>query len=108
MGMSTHFPLKCFQKPAPEKITIESVFTEPILADAMAQGPTQYYTWIPIQAILLLADKPLNTLLYNVELSELLKPQTFQGHPCYRVAIYRNDGKGGFLDRCRNVCSTPF
>ena len=95
-GYVDPLPTQVFQKPAPEKITIESVFTEPILADAMAQGPTQYYTWIPIQAILLLADKPLNTLLYNVERSELLKPQTFQGHPCYRVAIYRNDGKGVF------------
>lgn len=62
----------------------------------MAQGPTHYYTWIPIQAVLLLANDPLKTLLYNVERMELLVPVSFEGRKCYRVKIHRHDGSAVF------------
>lgn len=90
------FPKQILKKPAPEKISIEAIFSEPILADAMAQGPTRYYTWIPIQAVLLLADDPLKTLLYNVERMELLESVAFEGRKCYRVRIHRHDGSAIF------------
>ena len=87
------------ERPAPANLTIGNLYPEPLLTDAMAQGLSQYYTWLPIQEILLFADKPLNTLLFDVNDKDgirLLEPGTIENQTYYRVSIRRSDGEGVF------------
>ncbi len=92
----TQLPGQVVEVDAPKTATIGTLFGDPILADAIAQGPTQTFSWIPIQAILTLANDPLKTLLYQVTELKTLDPAEVEGQRCDRVEITRPDGKGVF------------
>lgn len=97
-------PNRVLEVPSPETLKIDSIFAHGILADRMAQGPTQEYTWLPLQVILLLADDPLKTLLYQATEVQLLPPEPIEEQLCDRVEITRPDGKGVFwIDRETHV-----
>jgi thiol-disulfide isomerase/thioredoxin len=80
---------------APAELGVESIYGNAQVADAMA-GPTQGFSWLPVQLILLLADDPLKTLLYGAKEPELLQPAAIGEDSCYRVQIRRDDGTGTF------------
>ncbi|MCX7424923.1 MAG: redoxin domain-containing protein [Planctomycetia bacterium] len=89
-------PNQVLEVPAPAKVDIGSIFASGILADSMAQGPTREFSWVPLQAVLLMADDPLKTLLHQVTQIRLLPPEKIDERPCDRVEIARPDGKGVF------------
>ncbi|MHC4399875.1 MAG: TlpA family protein disulfide reductase [Planctomycetota bacterium] len=84
------------QKEAPAEVTIESIYPDHLLGDAMAVGPTRDFSWLPLQLILLMADDPLNTLLYQSEEPALLEPAALGDKWCHRAEIRREDGTGVF------------
>lgn len=84
------------QRDAPAEINIESLYPNHNLADAMAMGPTQSLSWLPVQLILLFANDPLKTLLHASEEPELLGPSKIQEHDCHRVQVRREEGMGVF------------
>ena len=90
-----NLPNQVLQRDAPAQVTIESIYSDPKLADAMT-GPTETFSWLPVQLILLLADDPLKTLLYGAEEPGLLGPEAIGQNPCYRVRIQRGDGPAVF------------
>ena len=89
-------PNQVLEVPAPPKLTLESIFSNSILADSMAQGPTQEFSWVPLQAVLLMADDPLKTLLHQATHTRLLPPEKIDEQPCDRVEVTRPDGVGVF------------
>ncbi|MBN2024802.1 MAG: redoxin domain-containing protein [Pirellulales bacterium] len=95
-GFSASAPQRVLRRPAPQPLTIPSIFSEAILADSMAQGPTADYFWVPAQVVLLLADDPLKTLLHRAARVELLDPGTVEGRTCHRVQVSRPEGKSVF------------
>ena len=80
---------------APAEITIESLYPSHVLADAMIRRPTQQFSWLPLQLILLLADDPLKTLLHQAAEPEIVEPGKIGEHDCHRIRIRRPDGVGG-------------
>lgn len=84
------------QLPAPAELTVESIYPDHILADSFAQGPTQTFSWLPLQLVLLLADDPLKTFLFQAEEPELLSSEKIEQDTCYRVRIKRADGTAVF------------
>ncbi|MBN1591323.1 MAG: redoxin domain-containing protein [Pirellulales bacterium] len=99
-GFATSMPGMVLERPAPPLLSLETLLGDVALATSMAQGPTSVYSWLPIQTILLMADDPLNTLLYQVSDTRLLKPAKIDDYDCHRIEITRPDGKGVFwIDR---------
>ncbi|GAB6166648.1 hypothetical protein JCM19992_26480 [Thermostilla marina] len=78
--------------PAPPEITLESLFDDPMLGQGLMMGPTQAVSWLPPPLVLMLADDPLKTLLYQSDEPKLLPPGTLEDHFCNRVQIDRPDG----------------
>jgi outer membrane lipoprotein-sorting protein len=89
-------PGQILRHPAPEVITVESIYSDHFLAGAMMRMPAQTFSWLPLQALLLLADDPLKTLLYENEELSLLDAENFDERPCYRVQIFGPRGRGVF------------
>ena len=87
-----HIPGQIVERKAPARITPAEIFSDAMLMDAITQGPTMGVSWLPVQALLLLADDPLKTLLYGVQKTESLAPTPLNGNLCDRVAITRADG----------------
>ncbi len=85
-------PNQVLKVPAPEKIEIATIFADNVLADAMANGPTQNFAWVPLQMILLYCHEPLNTLLFEAEETRFLQPARIEGHKCRRIQVRRHDG----------------
>jgi thiol-disulfide isomerase/thioredoxin/outer membrane lipoprotein-sorting protein len=93
-------PNQVLEKPSPEKLSIAELFADKDLASALSTGPTRVYSWVPIQALLLLTDDPLKTLLYQADKPYLLRPEKIGPAACDRVAVTRPDGQVVFwLDR---------
>ena len=86
-------PAQVLEKPSPEKLSLVELFGDKDLASAFSTGPTQVYSWVPVQALLLLAEDPLKTLLFQSEKPHLLDPGKIGPNACDRVAVVRPDGE---------------
>ncbi|HBO42471.1 MAG TPA: hypothetical protein DD670_00735, partial [Planctomycetaceae bacterium] len=95
-GFSAMLPGVVLEQPAPPILGIDTLLGDVVLANALADGPTQTYTWLPIQVVLLLADDSLKTLLFNAEPPLLLEPAKIDVYDCHRIAITRPDGRSVF------------
>jgi len=84
------------QRDAPAEITLESLSFNHSLADALARGPTQMFSFLPPQLILLLSDDPLKTLLYESSDPVLIESAKIDEHECHRVEFKRKEGTGVF------------
>jgi peroxiredoxin len=103
-GAMENVPDQVLRRKAPAEVTVESIYPDPNLADALAMGPTQNFSWLPVQLILLLADDPLKTLLYQSKEPELLEPARIGQAECHRVRVQRQDGASIFwIDRDSHV-----
>ena len=72
-------PGQIVERKAPARITPAEIFSDAMLMDAITQGPTMGVSWLPVQALLLLADDPLKTLLYGAQKTESLTPTPLNG-----------------------------
>ena len=77
---------------APAEVDIATIFADNVLAESMANGPTQRFAWVPLQMLLLSADDPLNTLLFEAKETRLLEPTEIEGNKCLKVQVRRSDG----------------
>ncbi len=84
------------QIPAPEAVTTQTVLPNSVFARAIAEMPTNTFSWLPIQVVLLLADDPLKTLLYQSHEITLLSDAPIDGRPCHRVQTVSPQGRGVF------------
>ena len=92
------------QRPAPEAITPETVLADGIFAKSISEMPTNTFSWLPIQVVLLLADDPLKTLLYQSEELTLLNDAPIEGQLCHRVQSTGQRGRGVFwIDKQTHV-----
>ena len=80
-------PGQVVAKQAPHKLTIDSVYTDPILAGVLNRGVGAWRL-----LILLLEDDPLKALLQKAEGTTLAKSGTIAGRDCYRVEVKRAYG----------------
>ncbi len=85
-------PNQVLKVPAPEKVDIATIFAGSVLADAMANGPTQNFAWVPLQMILLYSPHPLKTLLFEAKEIRFLQPAEIEGRKCRRIQVRRSDG----------------
>jgi thiol-disulfide isomerase/thioredoxin/outer membrane lipoprotein-sorting protein len=81
------------QRSAPDQITLSSLLVDDLLTAALAQPSTQVYCLVPVQALLLLADDPLKTLLHDARDVKLVSSAAIDNATCYRVEVTRPDGK---------------
>ena len=84
------------QRPAPEVITPEAVLADGIFSRAISEVPTNSFSWIPVQTVLLMADDPLKTLLYQTNEIAILNDATIDEHPCHRVQTTGPRGRSVF------------
>lgn len=91
-GYVPFLPGQVLKVPAPQAITLETLFSDMVLANALMQGPGQVYTLVPPPLILLVADDPLKTLLYRAKPPELIPPGTIGNSTCDRIRLSRSDG----------------
>lgn len=97
-------PNQVLVQDAKAELKLDWLLRDQGLAVAMSNGFTQPFSWVPIQAILLLADDPLKTLLHDAEKPELLEPGKIGTHACHRVQARRSDGKVVFwVDQSTSV-----
>jgi thiol-disulfide isomerase/thioredoxin len=75
---------------APAKLTIGTVYSDPILTNVMVGGMAGGSP----QVGLLLADDPLKEILAGAEEPVLLEPAKIGAFPCHRIEIKRTEGKG--------------
>ncbi len=87
-------PDQVLRREAPAEVTVASIYPERNLVSALASGPTQVFTWLPVQLVLLLADDPLKTLLHQSEEPAMLRPDKIGQRECYRVQYRREEGTG--------------
>lgn len=90
-------PNQVVKRAAPPQITIRTLFEDEMLGSAISgaatQAPTQSFSWVPIQLLLLLAEDPLKTLLYRSAEPVFLEPAKIDQYECFRVELGRPDGK---------------
>ncbi len=67
-----------------------------IFAKAVAEIPTNSFSWLPVQMILMLAEEPLKTLLYQSSEIAVLNDASIEGHSCHRVQIMGRRGRSVF------------
>jgi len=86
--------------PAPEKWTLDVLFKDVYLDEAMNLVFPKDIVAFPPQVVLLFADDPLKTFLPEGAVAELLAPQPVNGRPCDCVQITHRDKKRIFrIDR---------
>ncbi len=90
-------PNQVVKRAAPPQITIRTLFEDELLGSAISgaatQAPTQSFSWVPVQLLLLLAEDPLKTLLYRSAEPVFLEPAKIDQYECFRVELARPDGK---------------
>lgn len=90
-------PNQVVKRPAPPQVTIRTLFEDEMLGSAISgaatQAPTQSFSWVPVQLLLLLAHDPLKTLLHRSAEPVFLEPAKIDQYECYRVELARPDGK---------------
>ncbi len=91
-AFAVNLPNQLIKRPAPEQLTIESLYFDLELANATTQGPTVEYCWLPLPLLLRFANDPLKTLLYRAEEPQLLEPARIEQWTCDRVSAKRYDG----------------
>ncbi|HUT89135.1 MAG TPA: redoxin domain-containing protein [Thermoguttaceae bacterium] len=94
-GAARNMPDQVLCLDAPPEITIESLYPNHVVADAMIREPTRTFSWLPVQLILLLADDPLKTLLHESAEPQTIEPGMVGERACHRIRIQRPDGVGG-------------
>lgn len=93
-------PNQVLRLPAPPEWTLTELMRDTVLANGLMQGPTQGFSLIPPPLVLLLAQDPLKTLLYQAGPPELLPPGTLGSFTCDRIRVTRPDGNAVFwIDR---------
>ncbi|WP_460183437.1 redoxin domain-containing protein [Thermopirellula anaerolimosa] len=93
-------PNQVLRLPAPAEWTLTALMQDTVLANGLMQGPTQGFSLVPPPLVLLLAEDPLKTLLYQAGPPELLPPGTLGSFTCDRVRVTRPDGNAVFwIDR---------
>ncbi len=85
-------PNYVLRKPAPERLTIDTLFTDPVLAEAWAQG---FGDAMP-QVLLLLGENPMKNLMSGVEEVAVLEPGEIEGRAYHRLRMSRPDGLATF------------
>jgi thiol-disulfide isomerase/thioredoxin len=83
---------RMLEQDAPRELSPAAIYTDFHLLDALAMGPTQTFSWMPIQLILLLADDPLKTLLYECQEPVSIEPAAIDNRLCHRVVARRPSG----------------
>ncbi len=91
-----NLPNQVLKKAVGEKVDLTSLYADHELAAALIQGPTQTYSWVPVQLILLWANDPLKTFLHQAEDTTLLPIAEIENRKCYRVQVKRFDGTSVF------------
>ena len=96
-AFANQVPNQVIKRPAPPQITIRTLFEDEMLGSAISgaatQAPTQSFSWVPLQLLLLLAEDPLKTLLYRSAEPVFLEPAKIDQYECFRVELARPDGK---------------
>ena len=64
-AFSQELPKQILNRPAPEKLSFLDILADEMLAIALTQGPSQTFSWVPVQLLLLWAEDPLKTILYQ-------------------------------------------
>lgn len=90
---SEFLPDQILKRPLPKTLGFLDIFADEMLASSLTQGPTQSFTWVPPQLLLLWADDPLKTLLYQAPEPVLEGTKELDGQLCYQVGIQRPEGK---------------
>ncbi len=102
-GFSQELPGQVLQIPAPPELSIKSAYQDSLLAKSMMQSPTQAFSWVPLQLILLLADDPMKTLTLDSQVN-LLEPRMIELSPCDRVELVTGNGPGVlWIDQATSV-----
>ncbi|MGQ9563629.1 MAG: redoxin domain-containing protein [Thermogutta sp.] len=91
-GFVNFLPGQVLKTSAPDQFTLETLFRDTVLANALMQGPGQVYSLVPPPLVLLLADDPLKTFSYRAKPPELLPPGTMGNFTCDRIRLARADG----------------
>ena len=91
-GFVNFLPGQVLKTSAPDQFTLETLFRDTVLANALMQGPGQVYSLVPPPLVLLLADDPLKTFLYRSKSPELIPPGTIGNFNCDRIRLARSDG----------------
>ena len=86
-------PDQVAKRQAPPSIDMKTVLSDEILAKAISQGPTAALAWGPVPLLLMVAEKPLLTLMHGCQKTALLEPEKIGSRQCYRVELTRTDGK---------------
>ncbi len=85
-------PQQVLDLEAPDKLTLQAVFQDPILTDVVfggrVGGPTQF--------MLLAGDDPMKEIMAGDAEMELLEPAEIDGRQCHRVLMKRREGQGIF------------
>ncbi|NUQ64203.1 MAG: redoxin domain-containing protein [Pirellulales bacterium] len=92
-AFTQELPKQVLKRPAPEKLAFKDILSDEMFASALTQGPTQPFSWVPVQLLLLWADEPLKTVLYQAQDPVLLGTGTIDARECYRVDVTRPEGK---------------
>lgn len=79
-------------KPAPAHLTWPSLFTDPVLGQALGDG----IAGAPVQGLLLLDDNAMVALTRGAEEPQLGPSAMFGEHDCYRVSLRRREGTAVF------------
>jgi outer membrane protein assembly factor BamB len=75
--------------PAPDKLSVDDIVRDPQLYSSLMQGPGG----APVQIGLLMTDTTLAQFLQDaVQPPKLIAPDTFEGHPCNRVQVDKQEG----------------
>ena len=90
---SQQFPGQVVKRQAPPQLNFQEILSDEVLASALTQGPTQSFSWVPVQLLLLWADDPLKTILYQAQDPVLLGTGDIEGRECYRIDVTRPEGK---------------
>lgn len=91
-----YLPGQVLTKDAPAELTLEWLFSDRLLAEALSSG----FAGPPPQLMLMLEEDPLRALLQDARETTLLEPATIGDRPCHRVRITRSDGTAVFwIDR---------
>lgn len=75
--------------PAPQRLTVPFLYADPVLMQAIGQGPSG----LPPQLPLLMQKDALNGFINENTGIEMLPPEQIDGQSCRRIAITRPDGK---------------
>lgn len=92
-GFSAAASDQVLQRKAPATLTLGEVAADEMLMAALTQGPTQSFSLLPPQLVLLLAQDPLKTFLYQAQPPVLVGTKDVNGRICHGIDVARPEGK---------------